>query len=503
MYMIKLTKQLFCLALLASVASGCGSETETETDDVSNGNVGQELGCNVVFQLQTPAVDGSVTRGVDDSYEAEQGTEKEWTVGKVKIFLFDIQTKLCAKTVELTKLERSQGTVNGHVTYLSKPVAVAQGRYDIFAVANFDGEADTSDEMKFLASVDAATYKQGLVKADAKAMVMSNRASANTGVELKESKEDNLVSITLERVVARIDIAKKYDAYELKDKAGKKYAEVSLDGFHFFNLPKSYYLFRHTAALTSMTEPEWDLATNFGDIPDVNGYAIDPYFFKKNIDATGFADPDSYYEQFSGNLGTGDNLAWTEFSPAAATPTYKTYYSLENCTMWQAQKRGYSTGAVFKASFVPNNNVHATDASGNLVPVEPSAYPDRLYFYDAKFYTSVEALAKAGVDMSNADDAAELDYYGVRLFEKKDGKYVCYYKYLIRHLDNNDPFVMGVMEFATVRNNLYRLLVTGVSELGDSTPQIDPDTPDEGETSIKALLNVKPWVVRDQTNITL
>ena len=99
-------------------------------------------------------------------------------------------------------------------------------------------------------------------------------------------------------------------SFHFSFQAGKKYAEVSLDGFHFFNLPKSYYLFRHTAALTSMTEPEWDLATNFGDIPDVNGYAIDPYFFKKNIDATGFADPDSYYEQFSGNLGTGDNLAW-------------------------------------------------------------------------------------------------------------------------------------------------------------------------------------------------
>ena len=67
----------------------------------------------------------------------------------------------------------------------------------------------------------------------------------------------------------------------------------------------------------------------------------------------------------------------------------------------------------------------------------------------------------------------------------------------------NDPYVMGVMEFAVVRNNLYRVLITSISGLGNSTPQVNSDTPDEGESSIKALLNVKPWVVRDQTNIIL
>ena len=62
---------------------------------------------------------------------------------------------------------------------------------------------------------------------------------------------------------------------------------------------------------------------------------------------------------------------------------------------------------------------------------------------------------------------------------------------------------MGVMEFAIVRNNLYRILVTNVSDIGEPLPDINPDTPDEGETYLSVLLNVKPWIVRDLTNIEL
>ena len=59
------------------------------------------------------------------------------------------------------------------------------------------------------------------------------------------------------------------------------------------------------------------------------------------------------------------------------------------------------------------------------------------------------------------------------------------------------------MEFGVVRNNLYRMLITGVSDLGDGGSPIDPNTPDEGETYLKVVLSVKPWTVRDLTNIVL
>lgn len=57
---------------------------------------------------------------------------------------------------------------------------------------------------------------------------------------------------------------------------------------------------------------------------------------------------------------------------------------------------------------------------------------------------------------------------------------------------------MGVMEFAIVRNNIYRLLVTNISGLGSGTTEIDPEKPDEYEAYLKMDFNVLPWIVRNQ-----
>ena len=81
--------------------------------------------------------------------------------------------------------------------------------------------------------------------------------------------------------------------------------------------------------------------------------------------------------------------------------------------------------------------------------------------------------------------------------------YFFYYYYWNRHNDNNAPAAMGPMEFAVVRNNVYKLSVTKINRLGhprytenDPDP-VDPDTPDEkGDVYLKLSVDVLPWVVR-------
>ena len=90
-----------------------------------------------------------------------------------------------------------------------------------------------------------------------------------------------------------------------------------------------------------------------------------------------------------------------------------------------------------------------------------------------------------------------LEFYKTKKYEKDNDGYHCYYTYWIRHEDNNRPTEMGVMEFAIVRNNLYKITVTNVEDLGPQTPPSDPDTPDEGETYLKLVINVKPWIIRN------
>ncbi len=81
--------------------------------------------------------------------------------------------------------------------------------------------------------------------------------------------------------------------------------------------------------------------------------------------------------------------------------------------------------------------------------------------------------------------------------------YYCYYYYWVRHNDNLENGAMGPMEFAIVRNNVYKLTITSIHTLGHPRiPENDPedpkpDDPDEkSEVYISVSVDVLPWVVR-------
>ena len=81
--------------------------------------------------------------------------------------------------------------------------------------------------------------------------------------------------------------------------------------------------------------------------------------------------------------------------------------------------------------------------------------------------------------------------------------YYCYYYYRNRHNDNLDNGVMGPMEFAVVRNNVYKLAVTNIKKLGHPRLSVNdpesptPDTPDESDNVyIDVECQVLPWTVR-------
>lgn len=499
--MLKATKPIFALLLAGALTCGCSQESAEPSAITDTEAATTEA--RVVFRL-SPSIT-TVTRSAEDSYSYVQGTAEEYAVNQARVYLFDSPTKLFAKSFLLTGLTHSGTDANGNVIYEAEHVGVAPGTYDIFVTANSSRQIQAQTEEDFLADIDGDTYARGLIDDITGGVVMSNRASANTAVTIQKRADnsDNVVSITLERALARLDIGKGSDHFALTDDAGRQYATVTLDGYHVVNLARRYYTFRHTAQLTTLEAPAWSLDTNFGNVADVNGYVVDPYFFSKAIDATQFANADKYFEHYLGNAANVTAINWTAFKTPASTPQYNTVYCLENCMLMPAQKNGYSTGVVFRAKVEPYNNVYrlAADKTTLELVSGTAQYPEVLYYYGYRFFDSPQALAAAvGASSVSADN---LDIYHARKFEKTDDGYHCYYNYWIRHLDNQDPTTMGVMEFGVVRNNLYRLLITNVSGLGATAPEVNPDTPDEGETHLKIVLNVKPWIVRDYTNIEL
>lgn len=81
--------------------------------------------------------------------------------------------------------------------------------------------------------------------------------------------------------------------------------------------------------------------------------------------------------------------------------------------------------------------------------------------------------------------------------------YYCYYYYWNHHNDNLSNTVLGPMEIAVVRNNVYKLAVTRLNILGHPRiPENDPDTPtpdnpdERGDLYLQVSVKVAPWVVR-------
>lgn len=161
---------------------------------------------------------------------------------------------------------------------------------------------------------------------------------------------------------------------------------------------------------------------------------------------------------------------------------------------------------------VDENGNPILDADGNKIVVgtHTGLITDKLdpdlgsanYLYDAwvtnKTPGNLDAYKKAMTDAK----ISIYQPYNDTPAQGGNGYYVYYY-YWNRHNDNLNNGVMGPMEFAVVRNNVYKLAVTGINKLGH--PRItenDPEkptggTPDEKEdVYITVTAEVLPWVVR-------
>ena len=132
---------------------------------------------------------------------------------------------------------------------------------------------------------------------------------------------------------------------------------------------------------------------------------------------------------------------------------------------------------------------------------------------DAGDDTNLQAAynqAAAGLEADVEPDAAVAAAAGFTGYSAEGGKYYTYYYYWNRHNDNLDPYNMGIMEFAVVRNNVYKLCVDSISKFGHPTPPtdpthptdpdpdpVDPDDPDESVNYyFTVTVKVLPWTVR-------
>ena len=233
-------------------------------------------------------------------------------------------------------------------------------------------------------------------------------------------------------------------------------------------------------------------------------------------------------------------------------------YTLENTTAADAAGSDYSTGVVFKAKFHPQGVANYTDGEtffeygtkiyASMENMMKNFYGSKFDELDAlitncttwgdvkQFITStlltndpsgynkyLEGLAEGKNDTETVADASSLTWskymknecgyskdengkvvldqndkvtrialkpYGTRTYEDA----TCYYTWWVRHSNDNDDTKKGIMEYAIVRNNIYKLTVKSVYSLGGEVPE---------EESLIVDVYVNDWLLLDPETLPM
>lgn len=232
-------------------------------------------------------------------------------------------------------------------------------------------------------------------------------------------------------------------------------------------------------------------------------------------------------------------------------------YTLENTTAAEEAGKRYSTGVVFKAKFHPQGVANYTDEETFFAygtKIYASMEDMMAGFYGSKFddldnitscvtwgdvkqfITStlltndpsgynkyLEGLAEGKDDSETVANASSLTWGNYMLNEcgyskDENGKVVldqngkvtrialqpygtrtyedatCYYTWWVRHSNDNDDTKKGIMEYAIVRNNIYKLTVNSVYSLGGEVPE---------EESLIVDVYVNDWLLLDNETLPM
>jgi len=159
-----------------------------------------------------------------------------------------------------------------------------------------------------------------------------------------------------------------------------------------------------------------------------------------------------------------------------------------------------------------NRQMKDKDTASKLTEAEASLLDWNNYMY-ATFGYSTNTDGTPAINLNGKDTRRLLARYALHTYANG----ICYYTHWIRHSNNNHPS-KGIMEYAIVRNNVYKLHIRNIHGLGKDIPYEppfdpdpedpdeptppdppgpddpdDPDDPDNPDLNIEIEVIVKPW----------
>lgn len=527
-------------ALLLTTWSACSDDT-----DIPGGENPEEARAYTTVTIAVPngvAETRAGTTADTDDNTTEAGSEDEYKVKTANLYLFpggagssfgSVKLKEIISINQFTQMTASTADAKT-IVWTSKKTALTPGDYRIYIVVNgtvngvTDGSKNSLTEADFLAKttadatgVIAAVPEAGLVMASRS----PNNDKTNTLPYIAQTitkDPEQTIAATVERMMGKITVtagganvasaANVYTSFSTTVTAIGNITNITLKGYYVVNARKEGYYFRHVDKEGSATSPL--TVDNYGNSTTSLPYVVDPKTYSKTY--TGALDGSyaDWYLQGSGAFGllsfgsfSGTYTGMPSYSSSAAE-TKVTAYCYENTMLKDKQKNGYTTGIVFKAEIAPSKMMQKKAGSGGVEENSTFTSMSEIFYHSGIFYKDIAALKEAGVLLadgttsSSASGApADLKKNDVQCFKKgsADGKFVCYYPYWIKHISSDDV-AEDVMEFGIVRNNVYKVTVTGIQGVGKDgvTEDIITDTETDDPTTVllNVKLSIKPWTVR-------
>lgn len=162
---------------------------------------------------------------------------------------------------------------------------------------------------------------------------------------------------------------------------------------------------------------------------------------------------------------------------------------IDACDNWAAVK-------TFAASLLDNDPsgykafLLGQDEAQDLAQVKESLKWSAYMLSNCGYSASLNETYKVELDQNGIVTRIALQPYGTRTYEDA----TCYYTWWVRHSNDNDDTKKGIMEYAIVRNNIYKLTVSSVYSLGGEVPE---------EESLIVDVYVNDWLLLDNETLPM
>lgn len=163
---------------------------------------------------------------------------------------------------------------------------------------------------------------------------------------------------------------------------------------------------------------------------------------------------------------------------------------IDACDNWASVK-------TFAASLLDNDPsgykafLQGQDEAQDLAQVKESLKWSAYMLSNCGYSASLNETYKVELDQNGIVTRNVLQSYGVRTYEDA----TCYYTWWVRHSNDNNDETKGIMEYAIVRNNIYKLTVNSIYSLGN-------DVPGEDENIILDVY-VNDWLLLDPETLPM